>query len=91
MLSENSTILPTYLLVVTFGVPSNLLLLPQGGRLGPAWVALGSPSCRLGRLLVALWCLEGSPEAQQYKKKPRFPFYVLTGLLGRYNTFKGST
>ena len=43
-------------------------------------MALGSPCCRLGRLLVAFWCLEGSPEAQQYKKKPRFPFYVLTGL-----------
>ena len=52
----------------------------QGWPLGASWVALGSPCCRRGRLLVALWCREGSPEAQQYKKKPRFPFYVLTGL-----------
>ena len=51
-----------------------------GCPLGGSRVAFGSLCCRLGRLLVALWCLEGSPEAQQYKKKPRFPFYVVTGL-----------
>ena len=58
-----------------FSVPLGAPGCPSGG----SRVAFGLLCCRLGRLLVALWCLEGSPEAQQYKKKPRFPFYVLTG------------